>query len=123
MNYLTFEEYSQMGGSTIPQEEFEKVARTITRKVDTLTYNRIRKITFDKLTDFQKEVIKEAMIYLCDFEYDNDDIINGAVSSYAINGVSVAFGKSQGGIVVNGTAVSRNGYDLLKQTGLTCALI
>lgn len=123
MSYLNFEEYSQLGGTTIPRDEFDKVARAITRKIDTLTYNRIRKIKFENLTDFQKEIIKEAMVNLCDFEYDNDDILNGAISSYSINGVSVGLGNSQGGITVNGTMVSRNGYELLKQTGLTCALI
>ena len=123
MNYLTFEEYSQLGGNTIPQDEFDKVARTMSRKIDTLTYNRIRVVTFDKLTDFQKEVIKDAMVDMCDFEYDNDDILNGAISSYSINGVSVGLGNSQGSITVNGTMVSRRGYELLKQTGLTCALI
>ena len=123
MNYITYEKYTELGGNLIPQDEFDKIARVMSRKVDGLTYNRIVKSGFANLTNFQQETIQEAMVDLCDFEYDNSDILNGAISSYSLNGVSVGFGNSQGSISINGTTVSRSGYQILNQTGLTCRLI
>lgn len=123
MTYITYEQYTELGGDLIPQSDFDKVARVVSKKVDGLTFNRIVKCGFENLTTFQKETIQEAMMDLCDFEYDNSDILNSAISNYSLNGVSVGFGGSQGGIRVSGMTVSRNGYQLLQQTGLTCRLI
>lgn len=123
MTYITYEKYTELGGNLIPQTDFNKVARTMSRKVDGLTFNRIVACGFPNLTPFQQERVQEAMVELCDFEYDNADILNGAISSYSLNGVSVGFGNSQGGVSVNGLTISRNGYQILSQTGLTCRLI
>ena len=123
MNYISYEEYTEMGGDLIPQADFNKIAKNMSRKVDGLTFNRIAAIGFDKLSPFQQETVKEAMMALCDFEYDNSDILNSSISSYTLNGVSMSFGNSQGGVTVDGLMISKNGYQLLTQTGLTCRLI
>lgn len=123
MNYITFEKYTELGGNLIPQDEFNRIARIVSRKVDGLTFNRIVACGFANLTPFQQYRIEEAMLDLCDFEYDNEDILTSPISDYSLNGVSVGFGGSQGGILVGGLMVSRNGYQILNQTGLTCRLI
>ena len=123
MNYITYEKYKELGGNLIPQDEFNRIARVISRKVDGLTFNRIVGCGFENLTKFQQETIQEAMIELCDFEYDNEDMLNSAISNYSINGVSVGFGNNQAGMSIGGMTVSRNGYQMLSQTGLTCRLM
>ena len=123
MIYITFAEYTELGGDLIPQDEFTKIARTMSRKVDGLTFNRILNGGFDSLTPFQQKCIKESMIDFCDFEYDNHDVLNSTISNYSINGVSVSYGSNHGGITIGGMMVSRSGYQILSQTGLTCRLI
>ena len=122
MNYITYEKYTELGGNLIPQAEFNRIARIVSRKVDGLTFNKIVG-GLTNLTPFQQERLQDAMIEFCDFEYDNEDILNSAISNYTLNGVSVGFGSNQGGIMTQGLVVSRNGYQILTQTGLTCRLI
>lgn len=122
MNYITYSEYAQMGGALIPEQDFERVARTASRKVDSLTFGRVAP-RYDKLTAFQKERLQEAMFYLCDFEYENSDVLNSAIKSYTLNGVSITYGQGEGTVLVDGVLVNRLSYQILQQTGLTCRIL
>ncbi|MBS6601443.1 MAG: hypothetical protein KH333_10605, partial [Clostridium sp.] len=76
---------------------------------------------FDNLTEFQKEIIKEVTCELANFEYENEDVITSVLSSYSINGVSMAFGDSWNIEVFKGVAIPTELYETLSQTGL-CTL-
>ena len=111
--YLTPEEYT----GKIPAEELEPRLRSACRDIDSLTFNRIVKAGFDKLTEFQQELIKEAMQLHADFCYDNEELLESPLASYAINGVSMSFDKSKI-VTVGGVTTSSRMYGLLMQTGL-----
>lgn len=107
-------------GVTIPKEKIEEHLKIASMHIDTLTYNRIIGRTFEKLTDFQKNIIQEVVCKLADFEYENEDILKSPLNSYSINGVSMNFSASWNVQIQNGIAIPKDYYCLLQQTGLTC---
>lgn len=117
MSYLTAEEYSSLGGE-IPSAEAELYINKASRHIDSLTFNRILGKGFENLSVFQQEIIKKVCFDMANFEFDNADMINSVLQSYAINGVSMQFGSSWNIAVVNGVAIRKDTYNLLMQTGL-----
>lgn len=118
--YVTVEEYEGMG-----YESFEGIEQSLllaSRHIDTLTFNRIIAIGFDKLTDFQKEIIKQVVSVQAMFEHENADEITNVLKGYSINGVTAQFGDGVGVQTLNGVTISRTNYKLLEQTGLCCRL-
>lgn len=118
--YAAPEDYAVYGSGSIPEEQLTKRLRTASRHIDALTFNRIIGKGFEFLTEFQQELVKEAVCLQADFEYENADEIDTVLSSYSINGVSAQFGEGWNMMVQNGIAMRKDTYELLKQTGLTC---
>ena len=119
-SYVTVEEYKK-NYNDIPDDSIGKSLKKASRHIDTLTFNRIQGIGFNNLTEFQKEIIKEVTCELANFEYENEDVITSVLSSYSINGVSMAFGDSWNIEVFKGVAIPTELYETLSQTGL-CTL-
>ena len=108
---------------TLDTEDLAKRLKEASQQVDMLTFNRIRGKGFDNLTPFQQSVIREVICQHIDFVYENQDMIDSVLQSYSINGVSMSFGQSWNIEVMNGVAMKRSTYELLKQTGLTRSVI
>lgn len=106
------------GGSKIPEDELPKCLRRASRHIDTLTFNRIRERTFEKLTCFQKDIVQEITCSLAEFEYENEDLLDSVLQSYSINGVSMSLSASWNVMIQSGVAIPTSQYELLKQTGL-----
>lgn len=111
--YLNPDEYI----GDIPQHELEFALRNACRAVDSLTFNRIVKARFENLTEFQQELIKDAVRLHADFAHDNAELLNSPLSSYSISGVSMSFDRSKI-VTVNGVTTTGEVYNLLMQTGL-----
>ena len=118
--YVTAADYDRYGSGNIQPEELDKILHNASRQIDSLTFNRIVGKGFDNLTDFQQEIITESCCKLADFLHDNADLLDSALSSYSVNGVSMSFG-GVAVTVINGVPVSREIYSLLCQSGL-CSL-
>lgn len=114
--YLSVEEYKEMNpdGSAVEndllQAEYD---------VDSLTFNRIRGAGgITELTELQQELVKRAVAQQADFRHEYADLLNNPLSSYGINGVSMAWDKSvlvqQNGVFTTNAVIS-----LLRQTGMT----
>ena len=103
--------------------KLQQVLKTMSQHIDTLTFNRIVGMGFDNLTSFQQSVIKEVSCQMADFYIENQDLINTALSSYSINGVSMNFGDSWNVVTMNGIAMKRSTFELLNQSGLTRRVI
>lgn len=120
MDYITLDELNEfIGRDTIPSEDSMRYIHSASRHIDTLTFGRIRKIGFNNLSEFQRDIIKETTALLSQFEYENSDLINSVINSYSINGVSMTFGDGWNVKVQNGVAISTDIFNLLAQTGLT----
>ena len=117
--YATALYYQQeYGGSQISGTDLARSLYNASRHIDTLTFNRIVAKTFKGLTSFQQGIVQHVCCVLADFEAENQDILQAAVSGYSINGVSLNFGASgtlysQGGVII-----PRALYGELTQTGL-----
>ena len=118
--YATSADYAQYGSGNIQPEELDKILHNASRQIDSLTFNRIVGKGFDNLTDFQQEIITESCCKLADFLHDNADLLDSALNSYSVNGVSMSFGGISVA-VINDVPVSREMYSLLCQSGL-CSL-
>lgn len=111
--YLEPDEYT----GSIPSGDLENRLRNACRAVDGFTFNRIVKAGFENLTEFQQELIKEAVQLHADFTYDNADLLESPLSAYSISGVSMSFDRSKI-VTVNGITTTSEVYGLLMQTGL-----
>lgn len=89
------------------------------RDIDTLTFNRIpARGGLTQLTPFQREIVTEVCCRLAVFESENAELLDSAVTSYSINGVSASFGSGWGVTTKNGVVLPVNLYQHLCQTGL-----
>lgn len=111
------------GGSSIPGDKLPGALRRASRHIDVLTYNRIIGMGFPCLTEYQQETIKECCCEMAEFEYENQDMIESALQSYSVNGVSMAFGEGWNVKTINGVAVRKDCYARLESTGLTSRII
>ena len=121
MPYVTADEYIDLvavGYPAIPSEQLDLFLKTASRQIDTLTFNRIVKRTFGKLTEFQQEIIKEVVCKQAGFLFENQDAIESILDSYSINGVSMHFGTGFNVELKSGVPIQRTVYSLLEQTGL-----
>lgn len=119
MVYADEEYYTvEYHGKAIGGDDLDKALQTASTHIDSLTYNRIVGRGFSNLTPFQQETIRKVCCMQADFEYENADLIDSVLKSYAINGVSMSFGESWNVAVQNGIAMRRDVYALLCQTGL-----
>ena len=120
--YVNKEYYSNtFKGKTIPDEDIEKYLELAQEKIDSITYNRIVAIGFDKLTEFQKEKISKAICYQAEYIFQNgyNDENNRDISSYSVLDISVSVDNSN----TNKTKaqklnMSEIAYDLVHKTGL-----
>lgn len=122
MDYVTLNDLVEfIGRDAVPADKAIQYMHSASRHIDALTFGRINKYGYDNLSQFQKDIIRESAALLTRFEYDNADMLNSYLSSYAINGVSMAFGN--GGNwnlrIQNGVACPTDIFNLLAQTGLT----
>ena len=116
--YVNSEYYANtFKGTVIPANDVDKYLLKASEKIDELTFNRIVKIGFDNLTDFQKEKVQRAVCSHADYIYENGTEM-GQISSYSVLDISVSVDNKNTTEAKYG--VNSDTYNLLKQTGLTC---
>lgn len=119
--YVNIEYYSNtFKGTIIPANDLDKYLTLASEKIDELTFNRIVKIGFDNLTDFQKEKVQRAICLHADYIYENGTEM-GQISSFSVLDINVSVDNKNSIEAKYGT--NRDIYNLLKQTGLTCGVI
>lgn len=114
-------------GTLLSDDEIEKYLELAQEKIDDITFNRIVKIGFDNLTDFQKEKISKAICYQAEHifknGFNNED--NSDVSSYSVLDISVNV-KDKDTIEKTKAEkenISEVAYSLIHKTGLDCRLM
>lgn len=113
--YATPEDFAQLfPGITISEMELRKASRD----VDVLTFNRIRAVGFNQLTEYQRDTIKEVVCEHASFLTENEDMLETYLSSYGINGVSMSFGDTWNLKVQDGVAIKQSLYRRLVSTDL-----
>ena len=115
-----FENFTKNLDNTIPDDKVEYYLKQASRDIDTLTFNRIRRHGFYKLSEYQQEIIQEVCCEHASFLFDNADMLKTYLSNYSINGVSMTFGGAWNIYIESGIAVDRRLYERLCDTGLCC---
>lgn len=122
-SYASVTDYNNLGHGILPNGEELVYLEEASMNIDAITYNRIHRITYDKLTRFQKDIVKKCVCLQAEFNFENADMLNTSISSYSINGVSVNYGAGIGSVNVGGTYIAQQVYQLMKQTGLMVGVI
>lgn len=108
-------------GNIIEPKEIKRHLKLAQEKIDSITHNRIVKIGFDKLTDFQKQKIKEAVCAQADYIYENgySNENNSDVASYKVLDISVSMDSSnKKKTMADELNMSNYAYDCILKTGL-----
>ena len=121
MAYADYAYYVGQGGSAT-ERDILPLLDAASDAIDALTFDRIRAIGWERLTEFQQQCVMKACCKQADFLYDNADAVDSAMSRYSINGVTMEFGNAALYRLVGGIAVSNAAYRLLMQSGLTALL-
>lgn len=110
-------------GELLSDDEINKYLELAQEKIDSITYNRILKIGFDNLTDFQKDKISKAICYQAEYikenGYNNEN--NRNISSYSVLDISVSVDSSKSSMAQK-LNMSEIAYDYVHKTGLDCRL-
>lgn len=119
--YVRVSDYREMydRDCEIDEDRLHHALVSASQHIDTLTFNRIK---WDRLTEYQKQIIMDVCCLQAKFEMENADELNSILASYSINGVSAQFGATWNVTVQNGVAMKRDVYALLSQSGLCCRL-
>lgn len=120
--YITKDYYFNIfkGKEIVRTVDIEKNLKLAQEKIDSITFNRIRKIGFDNLTDFQKEKISEAICLQAEYIYKNgyNNEENSDIASYSVLDISVSVNNTQKNTIAYKNNTSERAYDLIHQTGL-----
>lgn len=115
--WVNYETYSLLSVSQAVQSaDFPKYELRAEEDVNNLTFNRIK--DFAKLSAFQQDKIRLAIVEHIDFVAEYEEYINNPLASYGINGVSMSWDKSKV-TTIGGTTTTMRVMQLLRQTGLT----
>ena len=107
-------------GSLLSDDEIDKYLELAQEKIDSITFNRIVKIGFDNLTNFQKEKISKAICYQAEYIYSNgyNNENNRDVSSYSVLDISVNIDNSNSNkTIAQKKNMSEMAYDYVHKTG------
>lgn len=117
--YVSAEEYADLSRSrAVPEEEQDKALEDAERDIDSLTFCRVRAAGIDTLTDFQRELVKLAVVRQADFKAQYGELLGNPLASYSVNGVSMSWDKETVQYV-DGVYTAPFILALLRQTGLT----
>jgi hypothetical protein len=119
MAFVDYEYYKNTyGGTRMTASEAPGALQAASNAIDSITYCRIGSDDLGALTGFQKKLVQEATCALAEWQIENADMLDTPYSSYSINGVAAAWGKSAGVRQINGILIPSRIYAELIKTGL-----
>ena len=117
--YVSASEYAELSRDhAIQMDQLNRALEDAERDVDSLTFCRIRAMGFDALTEFQRNLVKLAVVRQADFTAQYSETLGNPLASYSVNGVAMSWDK---GAVqcVSGVYTAPSITALLRQTGLS----
>ena len=114
--YITPEEYAELTGESVNAQTPHLIARA-SDQIDTLTFQRIKRIGFASLFPLQQEIVKAVCAAQAAFLAAYGDALDSPLSSYGIGNVSMSWDASKI-VQVSGVTMQRELYARLLQTGL-----
>lgn len=115
--------YNSFNGKQLPLENVDRLLQEASEKIDSITYNRIVRIGFDKLTTFQKEKVQKAVCYQAEYILFNgfNDEEKETIESYNVLDISVNVKNKDESekTLAEKECMSEKAYDLISKTGLS----
>lgn len=107
-------------GTTIPEDDINKYLKLAQEKINSITKNRIVYIGFEKLTEFQKEKVSQAICYEAEhiFECGYNNQNNAEIESYSVLDININVKDKDTQTQAKTVNMSEVAYDLILQTGL-----
>lgn len=116
--YITPEEYAAITGRPA-EEATPALIGKVSEQIDTLTFERIRRIGFGALYPLQQEIIRTVCARQAAFLTDYGDVLDAPLSSYSIGNVSMSWDPGRV-VQISGVTMEADVYARLLRTGL-CA--
>lgn len=120
--YVDIDYYIANRKSSEPDPDHTKDIRELLdlaeMKVDEVTFNRIRGIGFDNLTEYQKDKVRKAVCVQADYIQEYGGYTDGEpqIESYSVLDISVSVSGKQ--TEAERVGMATLAYKLLEQTGL-----
>lgn len=115
--------YNSFNGKQLPLEDVDMLLQEASEKIDSITYNRVVRIGFDKLTTFQKEKLQKAVCYQAEYIMLNgfNDEDKETIESYNVLDISVNVKNKDESEKTQAEkeCMSEKAYDLISKTGLS----
>lgn len=109
-----------MGKFDGTDEDLLRLLNIASRKIDSVTFNRVVGIGFENLTDYQRERLRQACCFQADFMAENGfDGGNVEVSGYSVADIRVSLNNNAVSKAQRGR-FSQIAYELLELSGLMC---
>ena len=92
--YVSADEYMALSRDhAVAEGQLTQALEDAERDIDSLTYCRVRAAGVDALTNFQRELVKLAVVRQADFRAQYGDQLENPLASYSVNGVSMSWDK------------------------------
>ncbi len=115
--YATPKYYTdEYGGTLISQDELEKKLSQAERDIDHLCFGRIKGKGFESLTQFQQDLIKNAVCLQADYMYQYGTYLSSPMKSYSVGSTRVEMAN----VTYCGIATTQEVINALEDTGLRC---
>ena len=121
--YATSEYYlNTFKGNLLPQDEIDRYLQKASEKIDSITYNRIVAMGFDKLTEFQQDCVRNAICYQAEYYFENGINSLSGISSYSVLDISINVDNTKQ-TEAQKQEMSEFAYMNIVKTGLTSRLL
>lgn len=118
MVYATQEDFSlHCPQQTVEPKTLDALLQRASDQVDAACFGRIRRQGFHSLASYQQDCIKKAVCLQAAFLHTYGEALDSPLSSYGINGVSMAFDPSRM-VRQGGVTMGQEIYSMLIRTGL-----
>ena len=121
VNFYKTEHGGAFSGS---DDKLERLLYMASRRIDSLTFNRIVRAGFARLTAFQQELVRRACCFQADyFDANGIDSPLAGINGYSVLDISVTNASRAEQSMAAHVSFSEAGYELLNQTGLLWRVI
>ena len=115
MAYATSEDFVNVTGQEAPAD-IENLIDDASDTIDRVTYNRIRGVGYDNLTEYQQKMVRKAVCYQAAFLTSYGAYLSVPIGSYSAGSVSLSFNRDDN--MLNGELLDPKAINAIKNSGL-----
>jgi len=117
MSYADYEYYRDIFGGNMDEKEANKFLKEASFEIDNICYGRIKHTGFNNLTEYQQELVKQAVCYRAEFISKYAEYLNMPITGFSAGDISMSF-KSENETDI-GIYADKRTIEYLARTGLS----